>query len=50
MPVTLMEFLSNCRPKGGNITHTTMPGKHKGSAYTIDKSKLNDFLDLYEAW
>ena len=48
MPITLNEFLMKCRPKGGRLTHTTMPGEQKASAYTIDKSKINDFFDIYE--
>ena len=48
MPVNLNEFLMNCRPKGGRITHTTMPGEQKASAYTIEKSKMTDFYDIYE--
>ena len=48
MPVSLNEFLMNCPPKGGRLTHTAMPGEQRGRSYTIDKSKENDFYDLYE--
>lgn len=48
MPLSLNEFLMNCPPKGGRLTHTAMPGEQRGRSYTINKSKENDFYDLYE--
>lgn len=48
MPVNLSEFLMNCRPKAGRLTHTAMPGEQRGRSYTIDKSKEPDFFELYE--
>ena len=46
--IGLEKFLMSCRPKGGQLTHTAMPGKHKGSSYTIPKEKMIDFFDVYE--
>jgi P4 family phage/plasmid primase-like protien len=48
MPFSLNEFLMKCGPKGGRLTHTAMPGEQRGRSYTIDKSKENDFFDVYE--
>ena len=46
--VGLDKFLMGCPPKAGRLTHTAMPGKHKGSSYTIANEKIEDFFDLYE--
>jgi P4 family phage/plasmid primase-like protien len=52
MPVNLDKFLIGCRPKGGRLTHTAMPGKkgskQKGGSYTITgPEKVTDFFELY---
>ena len=48
MPYNLTQFLINNGSKRGPLTHTAMPGEQKGGSYTIDKSKENDFFDIYE--